>query len=316
MAQIRRGDMDGSVEATRVLRDLLAAKPNYRKRWQQHAHRRRTEEVSQAAVAQVLALYLWDSGERDDADTDLARSLRHRVRRAFSGEQLTGETLTWFVEAFEMTRDDEQRLWHAFSGGGVHAGGISHTLTTPQAFIKPQLHRTVSLFERYEFDEHHTLVSRHTLHVIRAVEADLQCYPFVHEALASRVEVVAGGELGPEHTYGASVLSEILLPKVLKKGDATALEYRTFYVPNCCPSEVRRVVRGRCENLDFAVQFSQSAIPASVTFCIWTDPHTGLPASTEEAELDMNGFAHRFVPFAEQAVLGFSWDWASSPNTV
>ncbi len=308
-AHVWRTDMDGSIEATRVLRDLLIRNPQYRAKWQQFAQRLRTEEVSQAAVAQVIAMYLWDSGERDDTETDLARRLRHRVRRALSGDQLTGETLTWMVQAFGMTQVDEQRLWQAFAGDNGRSEGIFFTVDKPRELVKPQWHRTVSLFERYELTDARTLPSRHTMHVIRAADGDVDFYLSGHGPIATSIEVVAGGRLGRRYEYGDWSSDEIVLSTPIRKGYVTSLEYRTHYPADWCPLEVRRAVRGRCENVDMAVQFNVAQLPASVSFCAWPDHYDGKPVFTEEIKLDAQGFAHRFVPYAEQTVLGFMWSW-------
>ena len=301
--------MDGSVSATRVLRDLLVSNPRYRRRWEQHAHRNRSGDVSQAAVAQVVAMHLWDSGERHETEIDLARKLRDRVRRALRGEKLSGETLTWIVQAFEMEHDDEQALWRAFAGGGIRSAGVVGTMVAPRELVRPQLHRTVSLFERYSIDSLGRLTGRHTMHVIGAVEHGVNSYLYNHEPLATRIEIVAGGKLGERFTYGDGLISdEVVLDAPLRRGYTTSMEYRTTYPDTYSPLEVRRAVRGRCENVDIAIQFDRSAIPSSVRFAAWSDHYLGDPVLTETASPDATGFVHRFVPYAEQTVIGFQWN--------
>jgi len=289
-------------------------RPTYRRSWQRFVSRQSAPEgLSQAAVSQVLALHLWESGERAETDTDLPRTLRHRVRRALSGEKLTGETLTWFIDAFGMSDEDRQRLWRAFAGGSKIDGGIVDTIEKPRGLARPQMHRTVTLFERYNFDATGSLVSRHTMHVIRAAEADIECYLFNHEPFAERVEVLMGGSLGRRYHYGGGLVSdEIVLERPLSRHNTISMEYLTYYPPAWRPTEVRRAVRGRCENVDMAVLFGTEHRPVRIDFCAWADHYDGVPVLREQVEPDDRGYAHWFVPFAEQTVLGFEWQWATA----
>lgn len=71
-------------------------------------------EVSQAAIAEVITLYLWESGERSENSTALTRTLKDRVSRALNGIALSSETLGWIIAAFGMDSVDEARLWATF----------------------------------------------------------------------------------------------------------------------------------------------------------------------------------------------------------
>ncbi len=80
--------------------------------------------MSSSAVARVLALHLWDSGERPDTEQDLARRLKDRVHRALGGEFLSRETLEWFIAAFAMDGADAMALrvlWSGSRAGAVMA---------------------------------------------------------------------------------------------------------------------------------------------------------------------------------------------------
>src|ERR1035438_1926072 len=98
-----------------LLQELLESDPRYRRLWRRRVARDHSD-LSQAAVAKVIEGYLWDSGERSDDVTDLARQLKDRVSRAFRGDRLSSETLGWFIAAFYMNEGDERRLWAAFAG--------------------------------------------------------------------------------------------------------------------------------------------------------------------------------------------------------
>src|SRR5690349_20258332 len=72
----------GAVAA--LLRELLVGDERYRRQWQE-CSRRRSSSLNQAAVARVLALHLWDHGERSDTAVSLPRELKDRVSRALNG---------------------------------------------------------------------------------------------------------------------------------------------------------------------------------------------------------------------------------------
>lgn len=87
-------------EATAAfLRELLNQPPpkgRYRELWIAKVENARGKEISQAAVARVIAEYLSVKGR----PTPDPRSLRNLVSRALTGAKLTKDTLTLFIEAF------------------------------------------------------------------------------------------------------------------------------------------------------------------------------------------------------------------------
>src|SRR5689334_19644761 len=103
-------DHSGVERASQLLHELLTTVPAYRGRWQSEVRRRRSSDISRAAVAEILARHLWSTGERDDPE--LPRDLKDRVRRALTGRGLTAETLRWFVDAFAMS-EQHARALHA-----------------------------------------------------------------------------------------------------------------------------------------------------------------------------------------------------------
>jgi hypothetical protein len=292
-----------------LLRDLLTADPRYRRLWRTHV-RRAHSDLSQAAVAEVIALHLWDSGERSESATSLARELKDRVSRALSGTALSSQTLAWFIAAFDMDEGDESRLWATFSGKENPGLGISHTLRRRREMIRRQCHRTVSLVERYRVGANGSLAVRRTLHTIRAVEDGVDIYIFNHEPQASNIQVLHGGDIGRRHEYGGGLFSvEIILDKPLAKSEATALEYRTYFAPGfVCPAEVRRAAFARAENIDLAVDFDGPRRPQRAWWCVWDDHFGGNPVQ-ESAVSFRNGAIRRYVPFIEETVVGFRWEW-------
>jgi hypothetical protein len=272
----------------------------------------RSSDVSIAAVSQVIALHLWDTSERPETETDLPRQLRHKVRRALQGEELTGETLTWFITAFEMSDRDDQQLWANFAGDAIGAAdGIINTVPIARPMGKRQWHRTMTLFERYFFASDRSYVQRRTMQVVQAIEDGVDSYLFNHEPFASRIEVLYGGGLGQHYEYGNGLVSDdILFGRALQTGQRNAIEYETFFDSGVHqPTEVRRAVRARVENLDFAIQFAANHAPQHVWFCAWTDHYLGDPIIEEPLSLDDSAAAHRFVAYAQNTVLGFRWKW-------
>lgn len=62
-------------------------------------------------MAEVLAEWLWDSGEAPDSDTRLPRKLKDRVSRALAGQYIAPQTLRMFIEAFDLAPDLSDELW-------------------------------------------------------------------------------------------------------------------------------------------------------------------------------------------------------------
>ena len=213
----------GRVAATgEFLRELLVSEPRYRRLWRKRVARDYTG-LSQAAVAKVIEEYLWDSGERSENTTGLARQLKDRVSRALNGEALSTETLGWFIAAFDMDKGDENHLWATFGGKENDIDGISCTLRRQREIIRRQCHRTISLVERYSLDSYGSMLLRRTHHAIRAIEDGVDIYIFNHEPQASAIEVIHGGHLGKRYEYGGGLTNvEIILDKPLRKMEVIA----------------------------------------------------------------------------------------------
>lgn len=310
MADDERGTR--TLAAGLLLKELLIANPQYRRRWKSLVKRERDDEPSQAAVAEVLALHLWDSGERADTQTSLARGLRDRVRRALSGEKISPETLTWFIQAFGMNDRDEHSLWGTYAGSKIQEdSGIAHTLRNPREMAKRQWHRTIALFERYRLDDKGWLVSRHTMHTIMALEDGVDSYLFNHEPDAAAVEIIHGGRLGTHYEYGNGLRSDdIVLSQPLQRGQVISLEYLTSYRTfGQHRTEVRRPARARSQNIDVALQFNAEFLPRYVWWAVWEDHLDGGPVREQPVDLDERYTVHQFVPFIEQTVVGFRWEW-------
>jgi hypothetical protein len=302
---------DSAAETARHLRQLLLTRLEYRRLWQEKAERRRTSDISKAGVARVVALHLWGSGERDDAQITLPRNIKDRVRRALDGEAITPQTLRWFIEAFHMDPRDEQTLWATLAVDSRGADGVSYTTMSERRLAIRQRHRTITLFERYTIGADHSFLERNTLQMIMALEDGVDVYPFDHEPMAERVEVRHGGGPGKRYRYSDGLyMDAIILGRPLRQGESASLEYATTYRPGSYrASELRRSARGRSENIDIAVTFQAAAVPSAIYWAVWPEQVTGTPISEEPVTLDGRNSAWRFVPFIEETTVGFRWEW-------
>ncbi|MFF0544118.1 hypothetical protein [Nocardia thailandica] len=305
------GALSTAAPTGELLTRILSETPAYRRRWATAGTRFRSHGPAPAAVARVVAEHLWSAGEHPDTDIELPRRLRDRIRRALTGIHLTGQTLEWFIAAFDMSEDHTRRLWSVFSGDDPEAvHSICDTVPVQRPMTRRQWHRTMTLFERYSFAVDGSYKLRHTLQVIQALEDDVDSYLFNHEPYADRIQVLHGGALGNHHDYGFGLSSdEISFGRALLTGQRITLEYKTHFAPRThYPREVRRAVRARAENLDFAIQFPRRRHPPAIWFCAWPDHLEGAPVREDRLDI-VDGSAHRFVPFAQHCVLGFRWEW-------
>lgn len=288
-----------------LLRELLATKPRYVRAWRVHGGRQRGA-INQRAVARVLALYLWDAGIRPESEVTLPEQLKNVVNRALLGKRLTAATLENFIGAFDFDEGDQRLLWDLLVG----SDGISHTIKRPRPMARPQIHRTVFLVERYYIDDQRMLARRRTVQCLEAREDGVSAYLFGHEPLAAEIEVIHGGSVGRHYEYGHGLVGEdIVLEERLHKGERATLEYQVRYERNEPRTEVRRAARGRVENVTIAVHFSPSRVPRCVRFAAWDDHYLGDTVREEPALLTPTGSASVCLPYIQQAVVGFRWEW-------
>lgn len=99
-----------------VLSRILLEDPRCRRQWVQHGVRTTRSALHQAAIARVLAQWLWEAGEVDETDRDLPRRLKDTVSRAVVATRVSPRTYRLFVDAFEMTTEQQDELWQALSG--------------------------------------------------------------------------------------------------------------------------------------------------------------------------------------------------------
>lgn len=293
-------------DTSHLLNQLLTSRPAYTERWLRHA-KRAGGSVNQSAVAKVFDVYMFDSGE---GEFPSSRVLKDRISRALSGTVLTPQTLNWFIGAFGMPESDAVRLRETLNGHTSLPPGISHTLRNQTKLARPQRHRTISLMERYVFGPTGTLSTRHTRQMIRAAEDGVESYIFNHEPEVQAINVLQGGRLGRRFEYGEGLKGvEIVLETPLKTSQVAALEYdATFRDSLISPTQVRRAAYARAEQFSLTVQFSEQRKPREAWWCVWDDHFAHRPLEERPVDLRKNSLVH-FLPYFEQAVVGFRWGW-------
>lgn len=304
---------DRARETGAQLRSLLLERAEYRDRWWRFERREPARgRLNQAAVAQVIAHHLWDSGDRRESDVSLPRELKDRVRRALSGQVISAETLGWFIDAFRMTDGDAERLRSTrFATRPEAAVPIVGTLRRPQFVPLPQRHRTLAVFERRVIDQNGRAAAHRSTRAFAACEDEMDSYPCRLVPNARSVKILQGGrEFYVRSFQGSTPILEIKLNSVLRSGEVASLEYEAeFEGGGSADVEYRRVAHGRVENLSIVIQFHPDRPPRHIWRATWDDYRNGNIVDQEPAHLDQSFCAQRFIPYLENAAAGFLWSW-------
>src|SRR5580692_8412168 len=88
--------------ASEYLRELLLKPGQHREIWQQHVTRPRNDVINQLAVAEVIAAHLRSAPSHPGDAQVMPYQLRDLVSGALSGGELSQQTLTAFIDAFEL----------------------------------------------------------------------------------------------------------------------------------------------------------------------------------------------------------------------
>jgi hypothetical protein len=293
-----------------VLTQLLAGGEEYRARWLRSMRRRSSGSVHQGAVAQVIAEYLWESGQAPEGDVDLPRRLKDTVSRALSGQVIAPTTLSWFVEAFAMSEQDSARLWAAWSGQDGEAIGSGRGAGAGD-LAPPSTYRTVALHEFHTLGADGLPQSHRTVHVIRALQ-QVRCYPYRFDTDAVRVEVLRGGRAGPLYrtSMNGVFAVDIELTRPLAPGETGSFEYRTVFDYRQPPApQFRRATRRRCDNVEINVRFHPDRLPAHVCWAVWAGYGADEPLEQEPVTLDPDASVHRYLETLEGRAVGFRWEF-------
>ncbi|QDO87233.1 hypothetical protein FNH13_01895 [Ornithinimicrobium ciconiae] len=129
-----------------LLRHHLLTDTACRRKWQSRAARTRRGTINQAAIAQVLAEWLWDNGEEHENDVLLPRRLKDRVSRALSpAEGPSPRSLTLFILAFDIPAVVADQLWAAHLMGDGEDLPVVAAGRQPVAAPRPAMGRVVRM---------------------------------------------------------------------------------------------------------------------------------------------------------------------------
>ncbi len=312
----------GRRAAAKYLRELLSQQGPYRRRWERYVVRSRSTEITQLAVAEVLARHLW-SHPRVTGDTDaLPRQLKDTVSRALSGTLLSRPTLGLFIDAFRISGADAGRLWRLWEGSGrisVLSGPRAlgdKAEGTLHSIFGPPRHQTVSLHDHVHVASDGRIARNRTIQVIEATADGLDRIPYLYDTNALTLEVAQGcGDISGELYQISDDVYAATIPfaRELSAGETTSLEYTTTYrypgnLDDPQEREFRRAVMGRLENFDIRVEFHPDMLPATVWWAIW-DGVDGDMIEREPVPLGGQHEVHRYLRSVEKTVVGFHWLW-------
>ena len=317
----------GRRAAARYLSALLGQQGQYRRQWEQHVVRARSSDITQLAVAEVLAQYLW-SHPRVAGDEDvLPRQLKDTVGRALSGTLLSRPTLSLFVDAFGISDADASRLWRLWEGSGrisVLSGPRAVRSTTEQdlrAALGPRRHQTVSLHDHVQVGSDGRIARNRTLQVIEAITDGLDSIPYLYDTSALTLELGQGcGDVsGALYQISAGVYATTIpLARALSAGETSSIDYVTTYrypgnLDDPHEREFRRAVMRRMENFEMRVEFHPDMLPPRIWWAVW-DGVDGDLVEREAVPLGGQHEVHRYLRSVEKTVVGFRWSWQSEDD--
>lgn len=322
MPGIKNAPSAGRRAAARYLRALLVQPGPYRRRWEQHVVRARSSEITQLAVAEVLARHLWNE-PRVAGDSDvLPRQLKDTVSRALNGTMLSQPALSLFIEAFGISGPDARRLRRLWEGSGrisVLSGPGALAASTEgdlHSVLGPRRHQTVSLHDHVQVGPDGRVTSNRTLQVIEALADGLDQIPYIYDTNALTLEFGQGcGDVSGDLKQISENVYATMIPlgTQLSAGETTSLEYVTTYrypgnLDEPQEREFRRAVMRRMENFDIRVQFHPDMLPACVWWAVW-DGIDGPILEREQVPLGSLHEVQRYLRSVEKAVVGFHWTW-------
>ncbi len=143
-----------------------------------------------------------------------------------------------------------------------------------------------------------------------ALEDGVDSYAYSPRNTVTGVESVVGGTFaGFRPSSPGFVGLKFLLDRRLLKGQHAPLHYATVHraTPEPCV-HLRRAARMRIDNVDMRIVF-EGAMPRRSWWCVWDDYGGGELVSRLPLDPGTGGELHQFIPFLEQSVAGFQWDW-------
>jgi hypothetical protein len=293
------------------LRQLIRRPGRYRDRWEQHARDARPGEIRQDAVCRVIAESLYDTGEHDEADTGLARTLKDRVSRALGGRGLSLQTLRWFETAFRLSAHDARRL-HELHRGDLRPTVIVGKLPPPGGVLTSG-HETTLLVEHHFLGRDGMPARHHTQQTVRALVDDMTSYQYRIDTPEADIRVVRGGKIGQIYQLSGQLWAvDLTFNHPLRYGEEAYVDYWTIFHYSQPPAaEFRRGAHRRVEHVDMRLEFHPARMPRHLWWAEWAD-YRGPDEAIVEREavtLDEEFSAHRYLEAMEHTVVGYYWEW-------
>ncbi len=293
------------------LRQLIGRTGPYRDEWEQYARDARPGEIRQDAVCRVIAEYLYETGEHDETDTGLARTLKDRVSRAFGGRGLSLQTLRWFEAAFQLSAQDAQRV-HELYRGDLRPTVIVGKLPPPGGVLAAG-HETTLLFEHHFVGRDGMPARHHTQQTVRALVDGMVSYQYRMDTPEADIRVIRGGRIGQIYQLSEQLWAvDIPFHHPLRYGEEAYVDYWTiFHYSEPPAAEFRRGAHRRVEHVDMRVQFHPGRLPKQLWWAEWADYRAPDEAivEREEVALDEELSAHRYLEAMEHTVVGYYWEW-------
>jgi hypothetical protein len=287
--------------------EALLAEPPYRRRWQRYSSVRRAE-LSRAAVAAVLAAYLFETGEV--GWDHRPRSLENRVGRALNGGRLSDRTLELFIAAFGMSEEHADELRALRRGLPTDARLVVATALSGERPMPRRTARTLQVAEHHEIGADRSPRRHVTRQLLEAVE-ETDRYHYAFDTPYAAVSVLTGGTPVAAFRVAGTPLCvvEILLAEPLLPGQTTHLEYQTtFSYPEPPTPRFRRGVTAGVRHLALTVRFDRAVQPREVLRARWDGIEETEPAEAVPVQLVGGQTSLEVVPDGE-CVLGYTWRW-------
>jgi hypothetical protein len=287
----------------------------------------RPGEISQAAVARVIADYLKIEGTLDANDEMEYRKLKDRVYRALTGKAMTQDTLAWFTCAFALSREDARRVWSGFTGARPDQvdGYIGELLIPPPqaAAFSPPGFVTRSLREKHEIGGDRRPKSHTVAQQIQAIEEWGWRYPVRFDSRIAKFEVInESGGTSDLYRCDASFDAhrsdkrffavDIILPRPVPRGETALIEYKLTYDPSIPVDRIfQRGALQNMQDIEIEVCFSRNRLPKAVWWTHWREFGSEAPPYLREPmHVDARTpSVRKKLTSADRTIVGFSWRW-------
>jgi hypothetical protein len=315
------GTWSGPEVTADQLRLLLTRPGRYRDRWARRVEKSRGDEISQAAVARVIADYLTLERRWDHTDQSEHRRLKDKVHRALSGKALTPETLGWFISAFLLTRDDARFLWTRYTGGEDNSGDIDaylRRLATPPsdaaAFDMPRF-ITTSLHATLEIDARRKPRRQITRQRIRAHQEWIWRFPLRFRDPVEDIRPAAGCDKRTDlyRCDDGMWAVDLILATPLARGSEVEIGYDMVYPDHT--EDDQRFQRGlarETQDVKIELRFDDAARPEQVWWATWrefaadNDPNLREPLYRKGHRPPR---ISKTLTSATDTTVGFCWKW-------